>query len=368
MAELIERLIAAGPAPDDAVAALVAELGLDKVAETLVGEILFRCPPSENTVPVAIALDVTHGAQRCRTVLRLARDEPIRETGSPDVQMVLEFTAADLVRRLFGPTGHRRAGDFRNAFLPSGVSQLDLMRPTSLATNTLLAGCGSHAVDLGSLAARYGSDKWASLHWYVPHYERHFARFRDQAVRVLEIGIGGEDHEPGGASLKMWKRYFHRGLVFGVDLFDKSVLDQPRLTTLVADQRVAGELTAIGERYGPFDVIIDDGSHVAEDIRTSFHALLPFLRDDGIYVIEDLQTSYLPEFGGATGEPHTAVGLVQQLVDGLHFREHGETVAPQPVQESITGLHVYHNLVFLEKGTNGEEGFPAWLRELLGDR
>ncbi|WP_433519758.1 hypothetical protein ACQP2T_11820 [Nonomuraea sp. CA-143628] len=371
-AEHVERLITAGTAPDAAVAELVDELGLDTVGEILIDEIVFRCPPPENTTAVTIALEVVHGARRCGTLLRVMRDEPIRQVNGDGhaVQMVLEIDVLDLVHRIFGPVGHRRTGDFRNAFLPSGLEHLGYLRDTALATDTLLSGCGNDSVDLGSLAVRYGSDKWASLHWYAPHYEHHFERFRDHPVRLLEIGIGGEDRELGGASLKMWKRYFHRGLIVGVDIFDKSLLNQRRLTAAVADQRVAEELAAIGDLYGPFDIVIDDGSHVAEDIRTAFHALLPYLRHDGIYVIEDLQTSYLPEFGGSAGdtaEPYTAVGLVKQLVDDLHFQERASAADQPPTltQACVTGIHVYHNIVFLEKGTNGEEGFPHWLRQLL---
>jgi hypothetical protein len=370
---LTERLIHAGGASDTAVTALVNEVGLDAVNEVLIDEIVFRCPEPENKTPANIALDVSHPKERRRTVFRMLRDEPIQpvEVAESDIHMVLEIHVKELIRRLFGPVRHRRTGDFRNSFLPSGTAHLPHFASAARATNTLLAGCTNTSVDLGSLAVGYGSDKWASLHWYTPHYETHLARFRNEPVRLLEIGIGGEDRELGGASLKMWKRYFHRGLVFGLDIFDKSALDQRRLTALVGDQQVPDDLIAIGERYGPFDIIIDDGSHIGEHVHTSFNTLLPYVRDGGIYVIEDLQTSYLPEFGGSPGhvaEPHTGVGLVKQLLDDLHFQEHARGADRQlkPTEGAITGVHVYHSIVFLEKGMNGEEGFPAWHRQLGG--
>lgn len=373
-AERTDRVIGAGISTDAALVALIDELGLDTINEILVDEIVFRCPAPENTTAVNIAMDVTHAGRRCRTVFRMIRDAPVDRVDVDEsaIHVWLEITVADLLRRLFGPVGRWRTGYFHNALLPSGTIHLQHLGAAARATNTLLSAWDNTAVDLGSLAVRYGSDKWASLHWYTPHYERHFARYQGDPVRVLEIGIGGEDRELGGASLKMWKRYFHRGLIFGVDIVDKSALNQRRLTAVVGDQRVPDELTAIGRRHGPFDVIIDDGSHVAQDTRTCFHALLPHLRDGGTYVIEDLQTSYLAEFGGGNDDvaaPHTAVGLVRQLVDDLHFRERARSAEQPPTrtQATIIGIHVYHNIVFLEKGTNGEEGFPSWLRELLTD-
>jgi len=373
---IVEKLIDAGIARDAEVAATVDELGLDVVTDILTDEIVFRCPPPENTAAVHVALDVVRGGKRLRTVLRMLRDEPVRRVDADGIeaQSVVEFDVVDLVHRLFGPAGHRRTGDFHNTFLPGGVGQLGFLREATLATGTLLAGCTAGPIDLGGLAVRYGSDKWASLHWYTPHYEHHLERFRDRAVRVLEIGVGGEDRELGGASLKMWKRYFHRGLITGIDVFDKSELDQHRLTTVVADQSKPADLAAVAERHGPFDIVIDDGSHRAADIRTAFHTLLPHVRRDGLYVIEDLQTSYLPELGGSAGEtaePHTAAGLVKRLMDDLHFQEHLPAGGrdPDPTEACLTGIHVYHNIVFLEKGTNGEQGFPPWLRVLLsGDR
>ena len=48
---------------------------------------------------------------------------------------------------------------------------------------------------------------------YFPAYERHLARFRGQAVRVLEVGVSQ------GGSLDLWRRYFgEEARLFGVDI------------------------------------------------------------------------------------------------------------------------------------------------------
>jgi hypothetical protein len=72
------------------------------------------------------------------------------------------------------------------------------------------------------LSTRFGSDKWASFHWYTQHYNRHFAQLRTKPIRLLEIGIDGcQYEEAGGESLRMWQRYFPRGLVYGLDIFHR---------------------------------------------------------------------------------------------------------------------------------------------------
>ncbi|GAA2617583.1 hypothetical protein SMC26_05825 [Actinomadura fulvescens] len=372
---LTESLILAGTASDREIAELVDDAGLDAVVDALVEEILSRCEQPVNIKAVHIALDVDHGDERRRVVLRVHRDEPVRvaDEPAPVVWSRLGITATDLIRRLYGRTGHRRTGDFHNSFVPDAPSPQDMyfelpeiFNSATQATGTVIAGCAAYSADLGSLSVRSGSDKWASFHWYTPHYERHFARFRDEPVRVLEIGIGGYDEQLGGGSLRMWKRYFHRGLIFGLDIFDKTELTESRLTALVGDQNDPDCLVALAERHGPFDIVIDDGSHMNEHVHTSFATLFPYVRDGGIYVIEDMQTSYLPSFGGSPDDsagPGTSIGLVKGLLDDLHHRERPRRNGAEPsvTQRSVTGVHVYHNIAFVEKGTNGEDGLPGWM-------
>jgi hypothetical protein len=370
--ELVERLIRAGAGSDGEISALVTYAGLDAVVDALVAEILFRCDEPVNAAPVHIALDVTHEDQRRRVVFRIVRDCPIEivRGTDPPVRRELRMTATHLVRRLYGRADQRRSGDFHDAFLPARPEDLSdlpaIVASTSQASGTLLSGLAVARDDLGRLCTAYGSDKWASFHWYTGHYEQEFGRYRDQAVRILEIGIGGFAGDLGGGSLRMWKKYFHRGIVFGLDLFDKSALNEPRLTALTADQGDAAALAEIGMRHGPFDIVIDDGSHHNEHVRTSFDALFPYLRSGGVYVIEDMQTAYIPRMGGTEGPcagPDTSIGLLKRLLDDIHHHEHTPRTgqAPTITQEQVVGVRVYRNIAFIEKGVNGEIGIPPWM-------
>lgn len=367
---LIENLVHAGTAPAGEIDQLVATAGLDAVVRLLIEEIIFRCELPANRMPVNVALTISHRDEVRRVVLHVHRDGPVRTNDEPGpvVWSELGLSLANLLQRLFGPASLRQSGDFTNAFLAQspypahGYHELPgIVLSTTQATGTVMTGLTSRPADLGNISLQYESDKWASLHWYTPHYEQHFARFRDRPIRLLEIGIGGYDRDLGGGSLKMWKRYFPRGLIFGLDIFDKTELSEPRLTALVGDQNDPAALVALAEEHGPFDIIIDDGSHKNEHVRTSFATLLGQLNDGGLYVIEDLQTAYKQSYGGSTGGvagPHTSVGLVKSLLDDLHHREHGGHTL---TEDAVTGIHAYHNIVFIEKGVNGEAGQPAWL-------
>lgn len=212
--------------------------------------------------------------------------------------------------------------------------------------------------DLPALAARFGTDKWGS-HWYARHYERHFAPLRARKLRLLEIGVGGyEDPVKGGESLRMWKAYFPNASIFGIDVVDKSAQDDDRIRTFIGSQDDEAFLLRVSGEVGPFDIVIDDGSHVNSHVIHSFQILFPLLAADGIYAVEDTQTAYWPEFGGAP--PHypttTSMTFFKSLVDGLNHREvpRGVDFNPSYFDRHIVGLHFYHNLVFVEKGLNNE--------------
>ncbi|CAL9406093.1 hypothetical protein [Streptomyces sp. enrichment culture] len=345
----------------------VEEWGAAEITAALVDELLFRCEIPQVGGEAFIGLDVLHGADRISHVLQVTDGKPVTsaEPAGQELGAVLEFTLSDLLRELFGPASGRTAGAFGVSFLPDlrGPRTMEGAALAARATNVVLHATTNETPPLDRLALRYESDKWGGVHWFTGHYDRHLRPLRDQAVRILEIGIGGyDDLLPSGASLKMWKRYFPRGLVFGVDIFDKSACDQPRVKTLRGRQDDPEFMRRVAEEHGPFDVIIDDGSHINAHMRTSFSVMFPHLRNGGFYVIEDTFTSYWPGYGGHPepgARPDTALEMVKGLIDSLHYEERPDGAATADyIARNLVGLHAYHNLVFLEKGVNKEGGIP----------
>ena len=198
--------------------------------------------------------------------------------------------------------------------------------------------------NLTALSHIYWSDK-ARDHQYTSHYQRHLAHLRRRPVKVLEIGIGGYKSPTwGGSSLRMWRHYFKRGQVHGIDITRKD-LDLPRMHVHQGDQSDAEYLDRFGREHGPFDVIVDDGSHINDHVRISFKALFErHLKPGGIYAIEDMATAYQPDYGGgAPGAPDTSVELVKSLVDDVN-RAYWDGFG-LPVAE----IHVYEQLVIIKK-------------------
>jgi hypothetical protein len=221
--------------------------------------------------------------------------------------------------------------------------------------------------DLNQLAQLYGSDKFGS-HFYTPHYARHFRDLRNKPVTLLEIGIGGwtdgkgyADKTRGGGSLRMWKTYFPKGRIYGLDIEDKSYHDEPRIKTFRGSQDDENFLKKVIAETGAPDIIIDDGSHYTHHVIKSFNVLFPLLKTGGIYVVEDLQTSYWhstadEDWNGSEdlSAPHTSMNFFKKLVDGLNYEEFRHEYEPNYFDRNITGVHFYHNLMFIEKGANNE--------------
>lgn len=372
--DLVVRLLAAAGGDHRETAAALAAEDHAEVAAAVLAEVHARAVLFDGpAMPVDVQFDLGAGRRRLGYAVTFGAPDPDPRPAWLDRPPVLvRQDLAELVRAVYGQRDARSdatrevviAEPDGPAFDPDPAA-LATRQAAVLAAHQVVSAMSPYRADLRALAVRFGSDKWAG-HWYAGHYERHLAGHRDQRVRLLEIGVGGYAADLGGGSLRMWRLFFPRGLVYGLDLHDKSALDGQRLRTVRGSQSDPAFLAGLADRIGPLDIVIDDGSHLSADVLTTFTALFGRLRAGGIYVIEDLQAAYWPGWNGNRtdlNDPATSTGFLKTLVDGLH---HQDQVRAGPYQPSVTergvvGLHVYHNIAFIEKGTNAEQPAPAWL-------
>ena len=234
-----------------------------------------------------------------------------------------------------------------------------------------MAGRVLFGSDLDTLALINDTDKNTG-HRYTKLYAQFLASYRKQPVKLLEIGIGGYaegsyvDPQLGGGSLRMWRTYFPRGRIFGIDIQDKSPHDERRIRTFRGSQADLAFLTEVIEQTGPIDIVIDDGSHNCGHVISSFEFLFPRMTDRGLYIVEDVQTSYWPEYGGDSIDPDrptTTLGYFKRLIHGVnHAEQLGRSSEPTYYDKNIVGISFYHNLIVIEKAPN-TDGSP--LRERL---
>lgn len=138
---------------------------------------------------------------------------------------------------------------------------------------------------LHTIGLKHNTDK-AFFHKYLDFYQKQLPK-RSFSGRLLEIGV------MDGASLRMWREYYPKAEIVGVDIDDKSHLEINGVTILKLDATDPKALDSLGM----FDIIVDDGSHMTADQQASFeHLYLNQLSPKGYYIIEDLHTSLMPSY------------------------------------------------------------------------
>jgi len=159
-------------------------------------------------------------------------------------------------------------------------------------------------------------DKWLR---YLDVYEAVFARFRDQPVRILEIGV------QNGGSLEVWAKYFPRATaIVGCDVNPECAklrYNDERIKLVIGDAGSASAEREIVAHAPEFDIIIDDGSHKSSDIIKCFARYFGHLTNTGLYIVEDLHCSYRQGFQGGLYDPHSSMSFFKRLVD-INNSEH----------------------------------------------
>jgi hypothetical protein len=164
-----------------------------------------------------------------------------------------------------------------------------------------------------------GTDKG----WYSDFYEVLLRDRREELRNLLEIGIGtlapGENatmfgyaadcYRPGG-SLRAWRDYFPNAEIVGLDCQPDTQFSELRIRTLLCDTTDAASAAAALATLPQFDVIIDDGSHAAQDQLATLRNFYPALRPSGLYFIEDI---------GQDSPLYARPALIEPFINGAPY-------------------------------------------------
>lgn len=182
---------------------------------------------------------------------------------------------------------------------------------------------------------------------YYRIYDRHFSTLRGTPVRLLEIGVSQ------GGSLQVWRKYFgDQAIIFGLDLDDRCAVvnDPPSINVRIGSQADEAFLKSVVEEMGGVDIVIDDGSHRASHLRTSFDVLFPLLSENGIYLAEDLHTNYWRgEYEGGWRRRSTFIEQMKDLVDDMHSWWHQRPQRQHDAHRTIGSICFYDSIVVVEK-------------------
>jgi len=159
----------------------------------------------------------------------------------------------------------------------------------------------------------YDTDKGTSS--YLDYYSSYFQQFINKDICLFELGI------KRGGSLLMWRDYFKKGKIVGLDIEPvdlKQNADRVFIYQgLQQDQKILDKIRMETAEEG-FDIIIDDASHIGELSRLSFWYLFDnHLKPGGIYVVEDWRTGYWDKWPDGHKYNMNRIDLFKGLRDSL---------------------------------------------------
>jgi hypothetical protein len=201
-------------------------------------------------------------------------------------------------------------------------------------------------------------DKWRH---YFAIYERYLHKFTGTSCTYLEIGV------QRGGSLQIMQDYLGKNArIVGIDIDPACAsLAKEGREVHIGDQSDTAFLASVTKQSGPFDIIIDDGSHVADHQIVSFFALFSALKEGGIYIVEDLHTAFWAGGYQASRYGLNFYDFARGLVDKLSLfhgdqrlseryqqpyeRRQGAVVINNFALNDLFGIHFYDSLIVFEK-------------------
>lgn len=151
---------------------------------------------------------------------------------------------------------------------------------------------------LCEIAFKYGTDKCPQIgHNYTPVYYEMLKDKRESVKKVLELGIGSSQtmawipkHYQTGASLRMWRDFFPKAQIYGVDRHPSTIFEDERIKTFMLSTTNPDNLKKLIIEIGSdIDLVIDDGPHNERFQLQTARTLLPLFQKGCIYIIEDVK-------------------------------------------------------------------------------
>jgi len=204
-------------------------------------------------------------------------------------------------------------------------------------------------------------DKWVH---YFDIYDRHFKRYRNKEINILEIGVSQ------GGSLLMWKDYFgDRANIYGIDINPKCKdLEEENIKIFIGSQSDRNFLRKLKKEIPKIDILIDDGGHGMKQQIISFEELFDHIKSDGVYLCEDLHTSYWLNFGGGYKRRGTFIEYSKNFIDYLNaYHSRQKSLKVNSFTKSVNSIHYYDSVIVIEKNIvfppyserSGEKSFES---------
>lgn len=167
------------------------------------------------------------------------------------------------------------------------------------------------------VAREYGNrstSKHRSTRQLLCLYEQILPSYQFTAKKVVEIGVNR------GGSIIAWQRFFPNAVIYGADIRNKAlnnIRGIDRVVPFQIDQSKPEDLARLASE-GPFDVFIDDGSHIWSHQIAAFETFWPSISPGGLFVMEDTATSY-PLWLDTEGKKRVSVRYNDQELSTMEY-------------------------------------------------
>lgn len=163
--------------------------------------------------------------------------------------------------------------------------------------------------DIIPIFEKYDTDKGSKGHNYAPYYEKHLPK---TAKKILEIGCYK------GESIRCWHEIYPEAQIYTLDLFEENPIpfNEPWFHAFKGSQVDGDRLKQLRE-LGPYDFIVEDGSHNSRDQLITFYGLVDC---SPLYIVEDLHCCKEEFYRQGMKFKNTMLGILQkaQFAEVLH--------------------------------------------------
>jgi cephalosporin hydroxylase len=128
-----------------------------------------------------------------------------------------------------------------------------------------------------------------TVHSYFNTYQSLFQHKFNDSNNILEVGVYH------GGSIKLWNDLFPNSSVFGIDIQDnidnnlKSQLNNnSNIHLFINHDAYNSDFVSDNLSHIKFDILIDDGPHTLDSMKSFISLYSPLMNEGGILVIEDV--------------------------------------------------------------------------------
>jgi hypothetical protein len=127
-----------------------------------------------------------------------------------------------------------------------------------------------------------------SVHSYFSTYQSLFENKFDKNNNILEVGIYN------GGSIKLWNDLFPNSSIYGIDINDNinndiKLNNNSNIHLFYNNDAYNPEFVSSNLSHIKFDILIDDGPHTLESMKSFINLYSPLMNDDAVLIIEDIQ-------------------------------------------------------------------------------